>query len=212
MRRASRVFRSRKRSEVVSSAKDWITSSSDATRQACSSQRDRGDEAGLGLAVEGPTAGGHLVEQCSEGEDVGARIGLDSFQMLRGHVLERAQNRPFLRERFLLRGAVGRDFDRTTFANPKSSSFAPDLAIITLPVSRALKTSPIPPAPIGATISYSPRRVPAVTGMRVWKRDDRTCARVSSPAAARDRRHSALAGRLNPEGVHWVCRHPGHAL
>src|SRR5438270_8580354 len=30
-------------------------------------------------------------------------------------------------------------------------------------VSRARHTSPIPPAPIGATISYGPRRVPAVT-------------------------------------------------
>src|SRR5712691_8951807 len=35
-------------------------------------------------------------------------------------------------------------------------------------VSRALKTSPIPPAPIGATISYGPRRLPELIVMDVW--------------------------------------------
>ena len=34
-------------------------------------------------------------------------------------------------------------------------------------VSRARYTSPMPPAPIGATISYGPRRVPADNGMKL---------------------------------------------
>src|SRR5438477_6636479 len=34
-------------------------------------------------------------------------------------------------------------------------------------VSRARYTSPMPPAPIGATISYGPRRVPAARGMEL---------------------------------------------
>src|SRR5437764_9940436 len=33
-------------------------------------------------------------------------------------------------------------------------------------VSRALKTSPIPPAPMGERTSYGPRRVPAEIGIR----------------------------------------------
>jgi hypothetical protein len=32
-------------------------------------------------------------------------------------------------------------------------------------VSRAFQTSPIPPAPMGARISYGPKRVPAVKAM-----------------------------------------------
>src|SRR3954470_16469540 len=36
-------------------------------------------------------------------------------------------------------------------------------------VSRALQTSPIPPAPRGETISYGPRRVPDFTDIRIGK-------------------------------------------
>src|SRR5436305_1481719 len=55
------------------------------------------------------------------------------------------------------------------FARPKSSSFAPVFVIMMLPgftsrpsrASWARYTSPIPPAPIGATTAYGPSCVPA---------------------------------------------------
>src|SRR5688572_13105526 len=49
-------------------------------------QNGRGDRE-LRLALEGAAAGGHLEEQGAEGEDVGTRIGLTAFDLLRAHVL-----------------------------------------------------------------------------------------------------------------------------
>src|SRR5215510_10617634 len=39
-------------------------------------------------------------------------------------------------------------------------------------VSRARYTSPIPPAPMAATISYGPRRAPGPSGISLWKCED----------------------------------------
>src|SRR5262249_5789177 len=51
-------------------------------------------------------------------------------------------------------------------------------------VSRARYTSPMPPAPSGAVISYAPRREPAVS---VMKRDDYTDRKPLQPRATRKR-------------------------
>ena len=55
---------------------------------------------GLVLTRKGPAAGNHLVEHCAERKDVGAGVGLFSFQLLRGHVLVGAEDGSLLRKRF----------------------------------------------------------------------------------------------------------------
>jgi hypothetical protein len=60
----------------------------------------------FGFSFEGALAGGHLVQRCSEGEDIGARVRLDALELLRRHVLKGAEDRAFLSERFLLRRVV----------------------------------------------------------------------------------------------------------
>jgi hypothetical protein len=68
-------------------------------------QRPRGaaddlcDQGGLRLSVEGPPAGRHFVKDASEREDVGARVGRQSLELLGRHVLERPEDRPLLGER-----------------------------------------------------------------------------------------------------------------
>jgi hypothetical protein len=63
---------------------------------------NRGDEAGLALALECPLPGGHLVDDRAEREEVRARIRLFAFDLLRRHVLKRAEDRP--RRRQMRRG------------------------------------------------------------------------------------------------------------
>ena len=63
--------------------------------------QDLGDEAGLPLPLERPSPGHHLVQDGTEGEDVGACVRLEPLYLLRGHVLQRADNRP-------VRGEIGR--------------------------------------------------------------------------------------------------------
>jgi hypothetical protein len=62
-------------------------------------RHDRRDERSPGAAVERAFAGRHLIEQRAECEKVAAGVGLDPFELLRRHVLERAENRAFLGER-----------------------------------------------------------------------------------------------------------------
>ena len=59
---------------------------------------DRRDETRLTLAVECFSARKHLIEDCPEPKNVRARVGVLPFELLRGHVLERPQNRPLRRE------------------------------------------------------------------------------------------------------------------
>ena len=54
---------------------------------------DRGDQAGLGLALERLASRGHLVEQHAEGEDVAPRVSFLALELLRRHVLEGPDNR-----------------------------------------------------------------------------------------------------------------------
>ena len=48
------------------------------------------------LAAEGPPAGGHLIEQDSEREDIGPLIDRLSFHLLWGHIRHRAHDESFL--------------------------------------------------------------------------------------------------------------------
>src|ERR1700704_1637406 len=59
-------------------------------------------------------------------------------------------------------------------------------------VSRALYTSPIPPAPIAVRISYGPRRVPGVNGMASRFRE--------RALPVQDRRERLVIGRLRHDG------------
>src|SRR6185295_17162058 len=63
---------------------------------------DRTDQARLALARERLPAGQHLVEDASEREEVAARVGLPALELLRRHVLERAEDRAASRERLAL--------------------------------------------------------------------------------------------------------------
>ena len=54
--------------------------------------RDRRHQQHAALAVEDLLAGHHLVNHHAEREDIGARIGLGTFQLLGGHVLQRAEH------------------------------------------------------------------------------------------------------------------------
>ena len=60
---------------------------------------DRGDQAGLAFALEGPLCGQHLVQQGAEGEDVAARVGLLPLELLGRHVLKRADDHPLRGQR-----------------------------------------------------------------------------------------------------------------
>ena len=56
-------------------------------------------QARLGLALEGPAAGQHLEEHRAEREDVRPRAGFLAFDLLRRHVLQRAEHGPACRQR-----------------------------------------------------------------------------------------------------------------
>ena len=89
----------------------------------------------------------HLVEHRAEGEDVGPGVRLLSLELLRRHVLERPEDRPFLRQRSarLRREDVKpgrRGAGATAFARPKSRSFTPDFVSMTLPGFRSRCTIP----------------------------------------------------------------------
>ena len=54
---------------------------------------NRGDEAGVRDAGEGAPSRDHLVEDQTEGEDVGARIRIPAFDLFRRHVLDGPEDR-----------------------------------------------------------------------------------------------------------------------
>ena len=70
------------------------------------------------LPAKGARAGEHLVEDCAEAEDVGARVERFALGLLRRHVRRRARDDALTRARDVLRPTV------MTFARPKSSTFA----------------------------------------------------------------------------------------
>ena len=54
--------------------------------------RNRADEARPRLSFEGLLPGQHLEQHAAEREEVGARVRFEPFDLLRSHVLERAEN------------------------------------------------------------------------------------------------------------------------
>ena len=88
----------------------------------------------------------HLVEHAPEREDVRPRVGLLALELLRRHVLERPEDRAFLRQRACCVGSAVRldcgAAGAIAFASPKSSSFTPDFVSITLPGFRSRCTIP----------------------------------------------------------------------
>src|SRR6185503_7591781 len=65
---------------------------------------DRRDETRLALAIERAPARRHLVEHAAQRPDVAAGVGLLALELLRRHVLERADDRAFGGERLRHRG------------------------------------------------------------------------------------------------------------
>ncbi len=61
--------------------------------------QDRSDERRLARAGERPLPCRHLVEHGAEGEDVRSRVRLLALELFGRHVLQRPQDRPFLRQR-----------------------------------------------------------------------------------------------------------------
>ncbi len=56
------------------------------------------EDHGLRVALERATAGGHLIEDRAEREEVGARIGRQPARLLRRHVVDRAEHGPHRRQ------------------------------------------------------------------------------------------------------------------
>jgi hypothetical protein len=65
---------------------------------------DRRNHARRGLPVERAPAREHLVQHAPEAEDVAARVGVFAVQLLRRHVLQRAENLSFGRQSRRQRG------------------------------------------------------------------------------------------------------------
>jgi hypothetical protein len=109
---------------------------------------DCGDETGRGATLDGALAGGHLIEHETECEDIGARVRLGAFELLRRHVLDGADDAPLggeatargrgRREIVLARRQPGR------LGEPEIESFAPDFVRMTLPGFRSRWTIPWP--------------------------------------------------------------------
>ena len=70
-------------------------------------RQDRSDETRFRFAFERALAGGHLIEHCAEGEDVGTGVDFSSFELLGRHVLERPDQHPLLSKIPLFRAQVG---------------------------------------------------------------------------------------------------------
>ena len=91
--------------------------------------QDGAEQARLAPAVKGFATGDDFVEQRPEGKDICSRVGVAAFELLGGHVLERAENSPACRERRVaVAVAVISPPDTLvaapSFARPKSSSLA----------------------------------------------------------------------------------------
>ena len=54
--------------------------------------QNRRDHAGRACTLEGPFAGQHLVQHAPEAEKIAARVGFLALQLLRRHILQRAEN------------------------------------------------------------------------------------------------------------------------
>ena len=67
--------------------------------------QDRRDQARAALAGKRLLARSHLVQHAAQGEDVGAGVGLLALELLRGHVLERPEDRALFGQRAFLRTA-----------------------------------------------------------------------------------------------------------
>ena len=108
--------------------------------------QNRAEQARARLALERRPAGQHLEEQRAEREDIGARVGLEPFDLLRRHVLERAEDRALRGQFGGVVGSIDRPLARrrgaALFARPKSSSLAPDFVSITLAGFRSRCTMP----------------------------------------------------------------------
>ena len=69
--------------------------------------QDRGNQTCTALGAEGWLARDHLVQQFAKSKDVGAGIGLFSFQLLGGHVLEGSDDGAFAGELGLFHRHLG---------------------------------------------------------------------------------------------------------
>ena len=143
---------------------------------------DRGDQRRLARPAK-PCGPSPSRRARAEREDVGPRIGLLPLELLRRHVLERAEDRALLRQVRLLRRQ--RESRRTAasagasaFARPKSRSFTPDFVSITLPGFRSRCTIPCRCAFSSASAISTPKRS--------------TCSSGSGPCASRSRQRLPL--------------------
>ena len=127
--------------------------------------QDRGDEGRLRGAGEGLLARRHLVEHGAEGEDVGARVGVLALELLGRHVLERAEDRAFLREVGLRRQrreaprrrAVRRRREALRAGRSRAAS-RPSFVSMTLPGFRSRWTIPCRCALSSASAISTPKR------------------------------------------------------
>ena len=116
-------------------------------------REDRRHHARRRLALERLLAGEQLVEHAAEREDVGARVGLAAFDLLRRHVLRRAEDHVRAGERLgrsdrrsrwtPWRSPTPPQPARASFARPKSSSLTPALVSRMLAGFRSRWTMPL---------------------------------------------------------------------
>ena len=82
--------------------------------------RDGRNQQYAALAIKGPFAGDHFVQQRAKRKDVGARVGFESLELFRRHVLESAKDRSRCRDVFARRQCCGSLCVRPARGSPRS--------------------------------------------------------------------------------------------
>ena len=119
-------------------------------------RHDRRDQRGVRRPGEGLPSRRHLVEDAAEGPDVRPRVGVLSFELLRRHVLECPEDRPFLGQALLRRQCRQARRSRPPAPSP-SPGRSPGASLPTSSASRCRASGPDARSPAGVPCPVRPR-------------------------------------------------------